>query len=83
MPTVDPNEAPEGYVAVEYVEGMPCVGSCDLVNNSQLCCESPCGHFSREDGCEVVFKRKLQQRKPDQQQATANFPHGSLGEYHE
>lgn len=66
---VNPNEAPEGFVAVEERSG--CNG-CALTFGGQLCRWSPCDAPQRADQCYVIF---ISLSKP----ATANFPHDDMG----
>ena len=48
---VNPNEAPEGYVAVE-AEGC---GGCVFEYLSKECISAACGGCHRKDGCYVIF----------------------------
>ena len=64
---VDPNEAPEGYLAVGYGE-KGCV-PCSFTIYSKECISFPCSARGRKDGCYVIFVKK-----PDDGRATANFP---------
>ena len=68
MSKVDPNEAPEGYVAVECAE---CYG-CDLDYLSIECCRAACVSMHRKDGCEVIFVKR-------DGKATAIWPYDSEG----
>ena len=56
MGKVDPNEAPEGYVAAKTVDN-GCLG-CDLDYLSIECCRAACGSTNRKDGCNVIFIKK-------------------------
>lgn len=47
----DPNDAPEGYVAVKH---LGCDG-CDLFDIQSLCDITPCSAIERPDGCNVIF----------------------------
>ena len=70
MSKVDPNEAPEGYVAVECAE---CYG-CEFSYISPECLGAACGSGNRKDGCYVIFIKK-----PDDGKATASWPYDSEG----
>ena len=72
MGKVDPNEAPEGYVAAKTVDN-GCLG-CDLDYLSIECCRAACGSTNRKDGCNVIFIKK-----PDDGKATASWPYDSEG----
>lgn len=50
---LNPNEAPNGYVAVEEID--ECLG-CFFVGDKR-CASLDCGGNSREDGCYVIFKK--------------------------
>lgn len=69
---VNPNEAPEGFVAVEQDGCDGCYfqrgKSCTIPLNYPSCTE-----YTRDDGVSVVFI--LLTDKP----ATANFPHDDMG----
>ena len=69
MGKVDPNEAPDGYVAAKTVVG--CLG-CDLDYLSIECCRAACGSTHRKDGCEVIFVKR-------DGKATASWPYDSEG----
>ena len=68
MGKADPNEAPEGYVAVECVE---CYG-CEFSYLSPKCLGAACGSAHRKDGCEVIFVKR-------DGKATASWPYDSEG----
>lgn len=53
---IDPNEAPEGYVAVEYVSCEACA-----LKLNPSCLTSPCTGSYRDDESAVQFKRKGKQ----------------------
>jgi hypothetical protein len=65
MPKLNPNEAPEGYVAVE---GKGCRGCAFCakhgldISGYALTCKRKgsytCGFSARKDGCSVIFHRK-------------------------
>lgn len=67
---IDPNEAPEGYLAME---GEMCFG-CEVPFLSGVCLRSRCGKETRKDGCNVIFVKKH-----DDGRATANFPCDDMG----
>ena len=67
---VDKNEAPEGYLAVEYCG---CDG-CAFTYIDKNCLSAICGGGYRKDGCNVIFVKK-----PDDGRATANFPCDDMG----
>ena len=52
---VNPNEAPEGY---EAVESNGCDGECAFEYRSKECLSVACGSCHREDGCYVIFVKK-------------------------
>lgn len=59
---LNPNEAPEGYEAVE----VPITGSCEgcvIAHGHRLCRTSACDAYERADGRTVIFK--LKQPQPD------------------
>lgn len=56
---IDPNEAPEGYLAEEKVRnlrGESTCNGCDLLSSPE-CLDSPCTSTTRFDGRTVIFKR--------------------------
>ena len=67
---VNPNEAPEGFVAVEERSGC---GGCAFTYLSVECQRCECAGHAREDLCYVIFVPRTD--KP----ATANFPHDDMG----
>ena len=67
---IDPNEAPEGYLAVEYCG---CDG-CAFTPADKNCFSAICGGGCRKDGCNVAFVKK-----PYDGRATANFPCDDMG----
>ena len=66
---VDPNEAPEGYLAMEG----ECFG-CAFKHVSADCLSVECVASRRKDGHNVIFVKK-----PDDGRATANFPCDDMG----
>ena len=68
MMAVNPNEAPEGYVAVECAE---CYG-CEFSYISPECLGAACGSAHRKDGCNVIFVKR-------DGKATASWPYDSEG----
>ena len=56
MSKVDPNEAPEGYVAVEDDSPDAC-NFCDIEYGSRLCF-GQCSYDIREDGCNTRYRLK-------------------------
>ena len=71
MGKIDPNEAPEGYVAVK--ETFACSG-CALTDLDGDCFAAVCAESHRKDGCNVIFIKK-----PDDGKATASWPYDSEG----
>ena len=67
---INPNEAPEGYVAVE---GSGCKG-CALKDRTVECWHAECAASTRKDGHFVIFVKK-----PDDGKATASWPYDSEG----
>ena len=67
---IDPNEAPEGYLAVEY---RGCDG-CAFKYGSADCLFAECTAIRRKDRHDVIFVKK-----PDDGRATANFPCDDMG----
>ena len=54
---IDPNEAPEGYVAVEETDTPHGCDGCAF--NSLYCANThPCIGAFREDGCDVIFVKE-------------------------
>ena len=51
----NPNEAPEGY---EAVESNGCDGECAFEYRSKECLSVPCGSCHRKDECYVIFVKK-------------------------
>ena len=70
MGKIDPNEAPEGYVAVAC-DG--CYG-CEFFHSRPECLGAACSPGRRNDGCYVIFINK-----PDDCKATASWPYYSEG----
>ena len=71
MYMIDPNEAPEGYLAVKGNNG--CF-ECAFKNRSADCLSADCTPNNRKDLCHVIFVKK-----PDDGRATANFPCDDMG----
>ena len=72
--SVDPNEAPAGFIAVEIPEVDNCSGCYfrEMTLSGGSC--GQCGAIKdRADGCQVIFVPRT--NKP----ATANFPHDDMG----
>lgn len=70
---VNPNEAPDGYVAVESEVSAMCAG-CQFAGNSDKGCEQiMCMGWERDDGSNVIFIRAKSKA------ATANFPRDDMG----
>ena len=67
---IDPNEAPEGYFAVESDW---CI-LCALKYMSAECLSAKCVASHRKDGHPVIFVKK-----PNDGRATANFPCDDMG----
>lgn len=56
MSKVNPNEAPEGFVAVEEFNGCD---TCAFIEQKDTCHGNhKCTPSRREDGCDVIFKKK-------------------------
>lgn len=68
---VNPNEAPDGFVAVELQDFSDC-GSCHFEEIGGPACEMCGAQKDRADGCQVMFVRKSNM-------ATANWPHDDMG----
>ena len=70
---VNPNEAPEGYVAVK---SWGCDGCAfDVVSDDWMCkCLRSCISTRRKDECSVIFVKK-----PDDGKATSSWPYDSEG----
>ena len=73
MGKVDPNEAPEGYMALECAEFDSCDPCAFFPPMSKKCREAYCDSISRADGCFVHFIKRSD--KP----ATASWPYDSEG----
>ena len=71
---IDPNEAPEGYLAVDDSGGENCCVPCSFTVYSKKCISFPCSAPRRKDGCHVFFVKKH-----DDGRATANFPCDDMG----
>ena len=69
MSKIDPNEAPEGYVAVK--ETFVCRG-CALTYLDGDCLAADCAESNRKDGCNVIFVKR-------DGKATASWPYDSEG----
>ena len=68
---IDPNEAPEGYLAVE---GSGCFWCAFKDTPPDDCLSAECRASRRKDGHCVIFVKK-----PDDGRATANFPCDDTG----
>ena len=68
---IDPNEAPEGYLAVEERGCFGCAFNDKPLND---CLSVECEASRRKDGHSVIFVKK-----PDDGRATANFPCDDMG----
>ncbi len=68
---INPNEAPAGFEAVEYIECAKCVFADAPVND---CFDYKCFSHKRKDKERVMFRAL---KKPVEIQ----FPYGSCGEY--
>ena len=55
MGKLDPNEAPDGYVAMEDDASNAC-DFCDIKYGSSLCMDQRCAYDEREDGCNVRYR---------------------------
>lgn len=69
MGKVDPNEAPEGYMAVESES----CANCALINLGD-CVSADCNRDVREDGRNVIFVKR-----PTKD--AASFPYDDMGTY--
>ena len=74
MGKIDPNEAPEGYLAVDDSDGEKGCDPCSFAPLSKGCYSFPCSATLRKDGCYVFFVKK-----PDDGRATASWPYDSEG----
>ena len=70
---VDPNEAPEGFVAVAAGSLATCDGCAFDPLPDDACMKHKCMGWERDDGFSVIFVPRT--TKP----ATANFPHDDMG----
>jgi len=60
-PVLDPNEAPEGYVAkLAIPDDHPChvCAISTYIDGTHACVHNPCMADERKDGCDVYFTRK-------------------------
>ena len=57
MSKVDPNEAPEGYMAVADGAANAC-DACDIQYFSRLCMTQECCFDRRKDGCNVRYRKR-------------------------
>lgn len=57
MPKLNPNEAPEGFIATACNNGKTCEG-CERLPYFQYACNEKCSPALRQDKCWVIFKRK-------------------------
>ena len=75
---VNPNEAPDGY---EAVESDWCNGDCAFEFGSKECRSVACANIDRKDGCFVIFVKKPAR---DSSPAQITWPRDSEGrEVHE
>ena len=74
MGKVDPNEAPEGYLAVDDSDGVKGCVPCSFTLYSKACISFPCSALLRKDGCYVFFVKKHEDGR-----ATASWPYDSEG----
>lgn len=58
MPKLNPNEAPEGFIAVRCKETNPNCDGCVRFPNEFGICNEKCSPALRKDKCWVIFKRK-------------------------
>ena len=74
MGKIDPNEAPEGYMAVDDNDGEAGCNLCsfDFKFSTKDCFYSPCHKNYRKDGCSVYFVKR-------DGKATASWPYDSEG----
>ena len=68
---INPNEAPEGFVAIKQGDSA-CTG-CHFWLNAYSCPAVPCSSTGRKDWCNVIFIR------PKRVPATANWPCDDMG----
>lgn len=68
MNKVDPNEAPEGYMAVESLS----CANCAFTYCDEDCVRSFCSDRDRKDGCIVIFVERPTT-------ATASWPYDDMG----
>lgn len=72
---LNPNDAPEGFIAVENKDCHGCAflgtGNCDTTPE--------CYAWDRQDGCSVIYVAN--QHQAPRPTATANFPHDDMGTY--
>lgn len=57
MPTLNPNDAPPGHIAVEVNE-FDCKGCAFVGADDVSCYDRRCMCMERADGCNVVFKSR-------------------------
>lgn len=77
---INPNEAPEGYEAVEYVGIDPRFDRCDdcaFIRDAQICAVNPCFETFRSDRTTVYFVRRTSVTSV---MSKLLHPMGSLGE---
>ena len=70
---VNPNEAPEGFMAVESEIAALCAGCHFASLSDEQCQQIMCMSWERDDGFSVIFVPCT--NKP----ATANFPNDDMG----
>jgi len=70
MATLDPNEAPDGHIAValpyQYVTRADTCDSCSMCLNGRCMVRWPhgCSELDRKDRTRVIFNRKADHAKP-------------------
>lgn len=69
---LNPNEAPEGYVAVDDNNYLIGCSTCALEYGSPVCMSVPCVGTDRKDGHFVIFVKR-------DGKATANLPCDDIG----
>lgn len=70
---VNPNEAPEGFMAVESEIAALCAGCHFASLSDEQCQQIMCMSWERDDGSNVIFIRAKSKA------ATANWPYDSEG----
>ena len=62
MMKVNPNEAPEGYIAIETASCDGC--ALDAAEHNKLCYQADCSEEDRKDECNVIFIKKSPEFMP-------------------